>query len=116
MKRPIIAAVALAIVMSLPFAAFAGPHPLQQQLQRQLDAAKAKQGAVEIAEASTRQKLISEHMELIQQVLQQMQGAKPQAGMSMQEHDEWIAEHQKLMDEVLQQIIKDHELLMQGRR
>jgi ribosome-binding protein aMBF1 (putative translation factor) len=113
MKRPTIAAATLAVVVSFPCAAFADPHPLQQRLQRQLDMANTKQEAAERAKGSERQKLISEHMEMIQQAMQQMQAAKPQAGMSMQEYEEWITEHQKLMDEVLQQMIKDHELLMQ---
>jgi hypothetical protein len=100
----------------VPFTGFAGPHPLQQQLQRQLDAAKAKQESAERAKASERQALISEHMQMMQQVIQQMQAAKPQAGTSMEEHQEWITEDQKLMDEILQQMMKDHELMMQGRR
>jgi hypothetical protein len=113
-KRPTIAAVALATMISSPFTASAGLHPLQQQLQRQLDVARAKQEAAETAETSTRKKLISEHMQMMQHALQQMQAAKPQAGMSMQEYQDWVTEHQKLMDEVRQQMIKDHELLMRG--
>lgn len=113
MKRPTIAAAGLAIAMSLPSTGFADPHPLQQQLQRHLDAAKAKQEAAEGAKASERQRLIGEHMEMMQQAVEQMQAAKPQAGTSMAEHQEWLIEHQKLMDEALLQMIKDHELLME---
>jgi len=113
MKRPTFVAAALTIAISLPFTAFADPHPLQQQLQRQLDAAKTKQEAAERAKASERQRLIGEHMQIMQQAIEQMQATKPQAGTSMAEHQEWLIEHQKLMDEALQQMIKDHELLMQ---
>jgi hypothetical protein len=42
----------LAIVMVLSISAFGEPHPLQQQLQRQLNEAKATQEAAEKANAS----------------------------------------------------------------
>jgi hypothetical protein len=54
-------------------------------------------------------------MLLLQQVMQQMQAAKPQAGISVQQHEEWITEHQQLMDEALQQMIMDQGLLVQGQ-
>ena len=54
-------------------------------------------------------------MQMLPQVMQQMRAAKPQAGISVQEHEEWITEHQKLMDEVLQQMIMDQGLLVQGQ-
>jgi hypothetical protein len=99
----------------LPLTCFAEIHPLQQQVEQQLAAAEATQEAAAKATAGVRQKLIGEHMQMLRQALQQMEEAKPQAGVSVQEHDEWIAEHQKLMDEVLQQMIKDQELLAQDQ-
>lgn len=113
MKSLTTAAAALTIAISLPFTGFAGPHPLQQQLQRQLDAAKAKQEAAEGAKASERRRLIGEHMQMMQQAIRQMQAAKPQAGTSIEEHQDWIDAHQKLMGQALQQMIKDYELLLQ---
>jgi hypothetical protein len=64
---------------------------------------------------SKRQQLLTQHMQMLQQVMQQMRAAKPQAGISVQEHDEWIIEQQNLMDEALQQMIVDQELLAQAR-
>jgi hypothetical protein len=115
MQKPTVVSGSLAIAMSLALSALADPHPLQQQLQQQLDAAKATQEAAEGASASKRQQLIGQHMQMLQQVMQQMQAVRPQAGVSLQEHNEWITEHQKLMDEALQQMIMDQRLLVQGQ-
>src|SRR5512132_4012048 len=70
---------------SLPPAA---PHPLQQQLQAQLDAAKLTQDAAERAKAGRRRNLIRKHMQMLQETMRQMEVTKPQAGISLQEHDE----------------------------
>ena len=113
--KPTVVSGSLAIPMLLSVSAFGEPHPLQQQLQRQLNEAKATQEAAENSSASKRQQLLAQHMQMLQQVMQQMRAAKPQAGISVQEHEEWIAEHQKLLDEVLQQMIMDQGLLVQGQ-
>ena len=96
----------------LPAGAFAGQDLGQQQLQHQLGVAKAKQEQAEKAKAAERQKLMQEHMQMMQQAMDQMQAMKPRAGMTMEEHEEWIAEHQKLMDEILQQMMTDHHMMM----
>jgi len=103
----------VAAVSFLPAGAFAGPDPVQQQLQRQLAAAKAKQEQAEKANAAERQKFMQEHMQMMQQAMDQMQGMKPHSGMTMQEHEDWIAEHQKLMDDMLQQMMNDQQMMMQ---
>jgi hypothetical protein len=113
--NPVVVSGSLAIATLLSVSAFAEPHPLQQQLQRQLNEAKATQEAAEKANASKRQQLLAQHMQMLQQVMQQMRAAKPQAGISVREHEEWITEHQKLMDEALQQMIMDQGLLVQGQ-
>ena len=96
--EPTVVSGSLAIAMLLSVSAFGEPHPLQQQLQRQLNEAKATQEAAEKSNASKRQQLLAQHMQMLQQVMQQMRAAKPQAGISVQEHEEWITEHQKLME------------------
>jgi len=40
---------------------------------------------------------------------------KPKAGMSMQEHEEWINEHQKLMQQVMDQMMAEHHLMMETK-
>jgi hypothetical protein len=112
-KASLAVAAVVAGISFLPPNAFAGPDPMQQQLQRQLSAAKAKQEQAEKAKSAERQKLMREHMQMMHQAMDQMQAMKPHAGMTMQEHEEWIAEHQKLMDEMLQQMMKDEQLMMQ---
>jgi hypothetical protein len=114
-NKPTVVSGALAIAMLFSVSAFGEPHPLQQQLQRQLNEAKATQEAAEKSNANKRQQLLAQHMQMLQEVMQQMRAAKPQAGISMQEHEEWITEHQKLMDEALQQMIMDQGLLVQGQ-
>ena len=106
----------VASVSFLPAAAFAGPDLLQQQLQRELAAAKAKQEQAEKAKAAERQKFMQEHMQMMQQAMDQMQAMKPHAGMTMQQHEDWIAEHQKLMDDMLQQMMKDQHMMMQSSK
>jgi uncharacterized protein HemX len=103
----------VAAVSFLPAGAFAGPDLGQQQLQHELGVAKAKQEQAEKAKSTERQKLMQEHMQMMQQAMDQMQAMKPHAGMTMEEHEEWIAEHQKLMDEILQQMMTDHHMMMQ---
>ena len=112
-KTSLAVAALVAAVSFLPAGAFAGPDLGQQQLQHQLGVAKAKQEQAEKAKAAERQKLMQEHMQMMQQAMDQMQAMKPRAGMTMEEHEEWIAEHQKLMDEVLQQMMTDHHMMMQ---
>ena len=102
--NPIVVSGSLAIARLLSVSAFGEPHPLQQQQQRQLNEAKATQEAAEKSNASKRQQLLAQHMQMLQEVMQQMRAAKPQAGISVQEHEEWITEHQKLMDQALQQM------------
>jgi hypothetical protein len=41
-----------------------------------------------------------------------MQAMKPKAGMTMQEHEDWINEHQKLMDEMMGQMVREHHMMM----
>jgi hypothetical protein len=42
-----------------------------------------------------------------------MQEMRPRKGMTMEEHEEWIAEHQKIMDMMLEQMTKDQHMMMQ---
>ena len=113
--NPIVVSGSLAIARLLSVSAFGEPHPLQQ-LQRQLNEAKATQEAAEKSNASKRQQLLAQHMQMLQQVMQRMRAARPQAGIRVQEHEEWITDHQKLMDEALQQMILDQGLLVQGQK
>jgi hypothetical protein len=89
--KPTVVSRSLAIAMLLPVSAFGEPHPLQQQLQRQLNEAKATQEAAEKSNVNKRQQLLAQHMQMLQEVMQQMRAAKPQAGINVQEHEEWMS-------------------------
>ena len=67
---------------------------------------------VEAAKGSERQKLLAQHLKMMQDVMDKMKAMKPKPGMSMQEHEEWISEHQKLMEAVFGQMMKEHHMLM----
>jgi hypothetical protein len=84
--KPTVTSGSLAIAMLLSVSVCGEPHPLQQQLQRQLNEAKATQEAAEKADASKCPQLLAQHMHMLQQVMQQMRAAKPEAGISVQEH------------------------------
>jgi hypothetical protein len=104
--------VALAMMMLVtPQGVFAGVDPAQEQLRARIAIAKQVQEKAEKAKAQEQQKLLREHMKMMQDNMQAMQAMKAKPGMTMQEHEEWIAEHQKLMDEMLGQMMKDQEMM-----
>lgn len=99
--------------LALPLAAPAGIDPMQQQIIKQAQEAKQKLAAAEKAKGAERQKLMQEHMTMMQETIGKMRGMKPKAGMTAQERDKWITEHQKLMDELMGQMMREHHMMMQ---
>jgi Mg2+/Co2+ transporter CorC len=67
---------------------------------------KQKLAAAEQAQGADRDKLMEEHMKMMQETMGKMQAMKPRDGMSPQEQKEWIAEHQKLMDECSKALVR----------
>lgn len=107
--------VAIAVVSSFGFLStptFAGQDDNQRQLTQQVLQAKQKLKEAEAAKGADRQKLMGEHMKMMHQSMKKMQEMKPKAGMTMQEHEEWISEHQKLMDQIMGQMMDEHHLLI----
>lgn len=78
-----------------------------QEAQRKLDAARAAQGAA-------REKLMQEHMALMNEAMKQMRSARPGAGMTPQQMREWIDEHVKLMDQMMSQMMDSQHMMMMG--
>ncbi|MBI2379525.1 MAG: hypothetical protein HYV16_02045 [Gammaproteobacteria bacterium] len=76
--------------------------------------AKEKLEQAEKAETGERQKLMQQHMSLMEQAMRQMHTVKPVKDMTMEEHERWISEHQKFMDEVMDQMAREHKLMMEG--
>ena len=113
MKRILIAVVAgLAIAMPLP--GTAAPDEAQKQMVQRAQAAKKKLAAAQAASGVERQKMMQEHMTMMQGMMAQMQKAKPGGGMSPQQMREWIDEHMKLMQEMMGQMMDEHHMMMQG--
>ncbi|MDP3211577.1 hypothetical protein [Methylotenera sp.] len=116
MSKPIInkliAVIALSCIGFLSTSAFAAQDEFQRQMTQKVMEAKQKLKEAEAAKGAERQKLMSEHLKMMQENMQKMQAMKPKAGMSMQEHEDWINEHQKLMDQLMDQMMGEHKLMM----
>ncbi|MFA6178065.1 MAG: hypothetical protein WC696_00470 [Candidatus Methylopumilus sp.] len=108
--------IATVFIASLGFgatSAIASPDFFQQQINQQLMQSRQKLKAAEAAKVSAeQQKLMSEHMKAMHEVMEKMQALKPKAGITMQEHEEWINEHLKLMDQMVDQLMDEHHVLM----
>lgn len=113
MKR-LIAAVALIAFAAVPFAAYAGQDEAQRQITQRLQEQKLKLAAAEKAKGAERDKLMQEHMKMMQDTMGKMQAMKPRDNMTPQEQKEWMAEHQKLMEEMMGQMMTEHMILMKG--
>ena len=114
--KHLIATVALIAFAAVPLATFAGQDEAQRQVTQRLQEQKLKLAAAEKAQGAERDKLIQEHMKMMQETMGKMQAMKPRDGMSPQETKEWMAEHQKLMDEMMGQMMQEHHMMMMGMK
>lgn len=79
---------------------------------KRLQESKQKLQQAEAAKGEERQKLMEEHMKMMKDTMEKMQAMKPKAGMTMQEHEEWINQHQKLMKDMMGQMMEEHHMMM----
>ncbi|HEY3328027.1 MAG TPA: hypothetical protein VGK14_12810 [Novimethylophilus sp.] len=107
-----IAALAICSIGFISASAIAGQDEFQRQMTQRVLQAKQKLQQAEAAKGAERQKLMSEHMKMMHEIMGKMQAMKPKAGMTMQEHEDWINEHQKLMDDMMGQMMEEHHMLM----
>jgi hypothetical protein len=103
-----------ALVLALPFSAGAAPDETQKQLIQRTQDAKKKLAAAQAAQGGERQKMMQEHMKMMQDVMAQMEKAKPRSGMKPEQMREWMDEHMKLMQEMMGQMMDEHHMMMQG--
>ena len=89
----------------------AGPDESMRVAQRMAAAAKQKLVAAQSARSAERSRLMAEHMKMMDEVMVRMIAIKPVPGMTMQEHEQWIAEHQALMQQVMEQMAGEQQLL-----
>ena len=113
MKRVLIA-IATSALIGLPFVSQAAPDEAQRQMIQRIQEQKQKLAAAQAAQGAERQKLMAEHMKMMQGTMGKMQAMKPRADMSPKEKDEWMAEHQKLMEQMMGQMMDEHHMMMQG--
>ncbi|MDP3211578.1 hypothetical protein [Methylotenera sp.] len=114
-KRTLNTLISTAFITSLcltAISAMAGPDLFQQQLNQRFMETQQKLKAAKAAKGVERQKLMSEHMKMMHEAIDNLKAMKPKAGMSMQEHEDWLNEHQKLMNQVMGQMMEEHHLLM----
>ena len=113
LSKLLIAAIA-GIMLTLPLAGSAAPDEAQKQMIQRAQEAKKKLAAAQAAQGAERQKMMQEHMKMMDGMMAQMQQAKPGAGMTPEKMREWIDEHMKLMQEMMGQMMTEHHMLMQG--
>ena len=112
--KKLFAAMLACVLLALPLAGVAAPDESQKQLIQKAQDAKKKLAAAQAASGAERQKMMQEHMTMMQAMMAQMQKAKPGAGMSPEQNREWIDEHLKLMQEMMSQMMGEHHMMMQG--
>ena len=113
MKRLLATVTAIAIAAA-PLVALAGQDEAQRQITQSLQAQKLKLAAAERAQGAERDKLMQEHMKMMQATMGKMQAMKPRDGMTPIEQKEWMDEHQKLMQQMMDQMMTEHHMMMQG--
>ena len=113
MKR-ILIAVVTGLAIAMPLLGTAAPDEVQKQMVQRAQEAKKKLAAAQAASGVERQKMMQEHMTMMQGMMTQMRKAKPGGGMSPQQMREWIDEHMKLMQEMMGQMMDEHHMMMQG--
>jgi len=112
MKRLLMTVLA-GLTLALPLAGNTAPDETQRQMIQRAQEAKKKLAAAEAATGAQRQKMLEEHMAMMQTMMVQMQKAKPRGGMSLEQTREWMDEHMKLMDVLLGQMMEEHHMMMQ---
>ena len=108
------ATMALIAFAAVPSAAFAGQDEAQRQMTQRLQEQQLKLVAAEKAQGPERDKLMQEHMAMMQATMGKMQTMKPREGMPPKEQMEWMGEHQKLMEKMMGQMMTEHHVMMQG--
>jgi uncharacterized protein YicC (UPF0701 family) len=113
MKRLFIASLA-GLALALPLAGNTAPDEAQKQIIQRAQDAKKKLAAAQAASGAERQKLMQEHMKMMQGMMAQMQKAKPRTSMKPEQMREWMDEHMKLMQQMMGQMMDEHHMMMQG--
>jgi hypothetical protein len=111
MKRTFLAAAA-ALALAGPMLVLAAPDEAQKQLMQRSIEARRKLEAAQGAQGAERSKLMQEHLALMDQMMRQMNSARPGPNASPPQMREWIDEHMKVMDEMLKQMMQGERMMM----
>lgn len=106
----------LTTLMTFSVTAFAVPDEAQRQMTQRIQEQKMKLKDAENAQGAERDRLMIEHMTMMEETLKKMHAMNPQDGLSIKEHLEWIAEHQSLLDQIFEQMVDEQHLLMKEWR
>jgi ABC-type transporter MlaC component len=112
--KHLIATVALIAFAAVPLATFAAQDEAQRQITQRLQQQQLQLNAAEKTQGAERDKLMQEHMKMMQETMGKMQAMKPRDDMTPQQQKEWMAEHQKLMEQMMGQMMTEHHMMMQG--
>lgn len=113
MKRTFLAAAA-ALALAGPMLVLAAPDEAQKQLMQRSIEARRKLEAAQGAQGAERNKLMQEHLALMDQMMKQMNSARPGPDASSQQMREWIDEHMRVMDEMMKQMMQGERMMMMG--
>jgi hypothetical protein len=111
MKRSFLA-VAAALALAGPMLVYAAPDEAQKQLMQRSQEARRKLDAAQSMQGPQRDKLMQEHMALMDQMMKQMSSARPGPDATPQQMREWIDEHLKVMDEMMRQMMDGERMMM----
>ena len=114
MNSKLLIAVLAAIALALPLASIAGPDMAQQALIQKAQQAKKELAAAQAVTGAERQKMMETHLKLMDDILAQMQKAKPGGATTPEQMRDWIDEHMKLMNEMMGQMMDEHHMMMQS--
>ena len=114
MKKSSLALATFLAVMALPSSVLGLPPYLDMdRLLKKSEEAQKKLMQAEQAQGSERQKLIQEHMAMMDAIMRKMQDIKPTKDMTMQEHEELIARQREILEQLLGQMMKEHHMLLE---
>lgn len=108
--KPLILSAAL--ILSSAVWAEGGGDRVNQHIQELRAKAQAALVVAEKAPAAQRQLKMSEHMQMLGDMMQALHADHPSADMSAEQHLAWMEAHDKSMDDALDQMQREHKLMM----
>lgn len=112
-KSSLALAAFLSAAIALPSIVWAPPPPYLERLHQKSQEAQKKLREAEQAQGAERQKLIQEHMAMMDSIMQKMRETKPTKDMTIEEHEELIAAQREILEQLLGQMMQEHHMLLE---